>query len=53
MIEKRGSEKICGTCKWRKNERTMDEWMCANRDSECCAIWMGYNDTCDEWEGRR
>ena len=52
MIEKRGSEKICGTCKWHRREHPGGEWTCANIKSGYCAYWIDYKNTCDEWEGR-
>lgn len=47
----RECEKCCGTCKWHNNERTVG-WVCANKDSEYYADWTGYEDCCEEWEGR-
>lgn len=44
------TKKFCGTCKWHK--RAINDWICTNDNSEYCADYTGYNDTCDEWEGR-
>ena len=44
-------DKCCGTCKYQ-HEDINDGWMCVNDRSEFCADWIGYNDSCEEWEGR-
>jgi len=43
-------EKICGTCRW--HQRSGDDWLCVNSDSEYCSDWTGYTDSCSEYEGR-
>ena len=46
-------EKICGTCKWHRPDDTFPcDWVCVNSDSDNCADYTEYEDTCDEWEGR-
>ena len=42
-------EEICGTCKWHHKDE-MDDWMCVNNNSEYCADWTSYTDSCDDWE---
>ena len=41
---------ICGTCYWHKREG--DEWVCVNKNSDYCADYTEYDDTCEEWEER-
>lgn len=45
-------QEICGTCKWHEHENISDGWVCVNSDSEYCADYTEYNDTCEEWEER-
>ncbi len=45
-------EQCCGTCKWHKNENISDGGVCVNGDSDYCADWTGYDDSCEEWEER-
>lgn len=42
--------KICGNCKHHKCED--GEWYCNNLDTDNYAAYTGYDDTCDEWEGK-
>lgn len=42
----------CGTCKYHQREEIDDGWVCVNDESEYCADWTEYNDTCSEWEER-
>lgn len=40
----------CGTCKWHRHENTSQGWVCMNSESDYCADWTEYNDSCNEWE---
>lgn len=40
----------CGTCKWHSFENISDDWVCVNNDSDYCADWTKYEDSCEEWE---
>ena len=40
----------CGTCKWHRHENTSQGRACMNSESDYCADWTDYNDSCDEWE---
>ena len=41
----------CGTCKWHVKDE-LGDWICVNDESENCADWTEYNDSCEEWEAR-
>ena len=43
-------DKCCGTCKWHKFENISDGFVCVNSDSDYCADWTEYGDSCEEWE---
>ena len=45
-------DKCCGTCKWHKFENISDGFVCVNSDSDYCADWTEYGDSCEEWEKR-
>ena len=45
-------DKCCGTCKWHKFENISDGFVCVNSDSDYCADWTEYCDSCEEWEKR-
>ena len=45
-------DKCCGTCKWHKLENISDGFVCVNSDSDYCADWTEYGDSCEEWEKR-
>lgn len=45
-------DKCCGTCKYHHYDDIDDGWVCVNDRSEYFADWIGYSDSCDEWEGR-
>ena len=45
-------DKRCGTCKWHKFENISDGFVCVNSDSDYCADWTEYGDSCEEWEKR-
>lgn len=47
------NKRICGTCRWHKHEDISDGWVCVNDQSDYCADWTDYDDTCDEWEGKK
>ncbi len=46
-------ERCCGTCKWHQYEDNGDDLVCANTGSEYWSDYTGYEDGCEEWEGRR
>lgn len=47
------NNEICGTCKWHKPDEVFpSDWVCVNADSENCADYTEYEDTCDHWEER-
>lgn len=43
-------KKCCGTCKWHSSDGM--SWVCVNNNSEYVADFIGYEDVCEEWEGR-
>lgn len=45
-------DKCCGTCKYHLFEKVSFGFVCVNGDSEYCADWTDYNDSCEEWEER-
>jgi hypothetical protein len=47
------TEKICGTCKWHRYDKSHSDWMCVNCKSDYHTDFTGYEDGCDEWEGRQ
>ena len=44
------NEEICGNCKWHRYEKESQGWVCCNADSDYCADWTEYDDSCDEFE---
>ena len=48
--------RICGECRYHtpKIEATGKpcDWWCQNIDSENCAMFTDYDDTCEAWESR-
>lgn len=40
----------CGTCKWHRYENTSQGFVCVNEESDYCADWTDYKDSCEEWE---
>ena len=44
-------ERCCGTCKWHLYENIDEGFVCTNIDSEYCADWTDYADSCEDWEG--
>lgn len=42
----------CGTCRYHQHESIDDGWVCVNDESDNCADWTEYNDSCEMWEGR-
>ncbi len=44
---------VCGTCKYHEHEDIDNGWVCVNDKSEYFADFTEYNDTCEEWEGRK
>ena len=45
-------KQCCGTCRYHEYEDFSQGYVCVNDESEYCADWTEYNDTCDEWEGK-
>ena len=45
-------KRICGTCRYHQHEDVDDGWVCTNAESENCADWTEYTDSCEEWEER-
>lgn len=45
-------DRCCGTCKWHLYENIDEGFVCTNIDSEYCADWTDYDDTCEDWEGK-
>ena len=43
-------ERCCGTCKWHWYENVDEGFVCTNIDSEYCADWTVYADSCEDWE---
>ena len=43
-------EHVCGTCRWHRYERIDRGWICVNADSDYCAGWTEYGDTCEHYE---
>ena len=46
------SKECCGTCKWHEYDKAGKDWVCVNDASENVADFTGYEDSCDEWEGK-
>lgn len=43
--------KCCGNCKYAmKND--LDEYMCANGESEYCSDWIETDHCCEDWSCR-
>lgn len=42
-----------GNCKYHQYEKESKEWVCCNGESEDCADWTEYNDTCEDFEESR
>lgn len=51
MRSLREEEQICGTCKYHRKEG--GDWVCANERSENVDFYTGYEDACEDWEGRK
>ena len=45
-------KECCGTCRWHEYDTYGQDYSCVNDDSENAGYYTGYNDTCDEWEGK-
>lgn len=45
-------DRCCGTCKWHEYDDISGDFVCVNGDSDCCADWTDYSDSCEEWEER-
>lgn len=43
-------EQCCGTCKWHWYENVDEGFVCTNIDSEYCADWTDYADSCGDWD---
>lgn len=49
-MEKR---KICGECRYHvQQDRNACAWWCENIESDNCAMFTDYDDTCEAWESR-
>ena len=46
------NEEICGNCRWHIYEEISQGFVCCNDDSDYCADWTEYEDTCEEWEDK-
>ena len=44
-------EQICGTCRFRRRDGSR-EFICGNKDAETFACYVGYDDTCEDYEER-
>ena len=53
MKTEREQNEVCGTCKYHCHANLDNDWVCENEDSEYYADWTEYNDSCEDWEGRR
>lgn len=45
-------EHICGNCKYHVFEDVDQGWVCVNSDSDCCASWTEFCDSCPDYEER-
>ena len=45
-------ERICGECRHHLFDAESEDWVCENPESENHGSWTGYEDSCEEWEGR-
>lgn len=43
-------KRICGSCKHHRPDGP--EWICSNENCDMYACYTGYEDRCDDWEGR-
>lgn len=48
----RGSDNICGECRWIGHDYDSDDWECRNEDSEKYRWRVDWLGTCEEWEQR-
>lgn len=48
---RREKQKICGTCKWRRQEVPFGDYYCENPDSDCYSCECMYDDSCIDYEG--
>lgn len=46
-------KRCCGTCRWHYHDAESDDWVCVNDNSDYVTDYTDYEDTCEEWEGRR
>lgn len=44
-------KKCCGTCTYHI-PMPLDEWVCDNPDSEAYGLETGYEELCEDYEGR-
>lgn len=45
-------EECCETCRWNEYNEYLEEWMCANEDSDCYAYSTKHIDECLDYEAR-
>lgn len=47
----RDSEReVCGTCRWSRYDRELNDFYCQNRDGENYGAGTAYDDSCSDWE---
>lgn len=47
---KKDDRKICGTCKWKRQELPFSDYYCSNEESDCYTLECEYTDSCCDWE---
>ena len=45
------TDKCCGTCRW--NSHDGQDFICVNGDSDNCADYTEYDQSCDGWEAKQ
>lgn len=48
--EEEMKRKICGTCKWCRQEVPFGEYICTNEESDCYSCECMYDDHCEDYE---
>lgn len=43
-------KKICGNCKWSKQELPFSDFTCHNEVSDCYGLECEYTDSCEDFE---
>lgn len=49
---RKDDRKICGTCKWKRQELPFGEAFCDNCESDCYGCECMYDDYCIDYEER-